>query len=58
VAVVAVDPPRVKHALQVDELVPGAAQVIHDFLGPTLDEGLPNAAGDIVERVVQVTRCH
>src|SRR6266403_1867313 len=52
VAVVTVDPPRVKHALQVDELVPGPAQVIHDFLGPTLDEGLPNAAGDIVERVV------
>src|SRR2546426_8818720 len=52
VAVVAVDPPRVEHALQVDELVSGTAEVIHDFLLPALDERLADPSRDVVERVV------
>src|SRR5690349_5111499 len=52
VAVVTVDAPGMEHALQIDELVPRTPEVIHDFLLASLDERLPNAAGDVVEHLV------
>src|SRR5207302_9191560 len=51
VAVVAVDAPGVKDALEVDELVAGPAQVIHDLLLPALDERLADARPDVVEHL-------
>ena len=52
VAIVPVDAPGVKHALQVDQLVPRPAQVIHDLLRPAVDQRAPDAARDVVERLV------
>ena len=52
VAVVAVDAPGVKHALQVDELVAGPAEVVHHFFLPSLDQRLANPAADVVEDLV------
>src|SRR5713101_3706148 len=49
VAVVSVDAPGVEDALQIDELVPGPAQVVHDLLLPALDERLADAPADIVQ---------
>src|SRR5689334_13089897 len=52
VAVVAVDPPGMEHPLQIDELVAGAAEVIHDLLRPALDERFTNPSRDVVEHLV------
>ena len=52
VAVVAVDAPGVKDALEIDQLVAGTAEVIHDLLPAPLHEGLPDAARDVVEGLV------
>src|SRR5262249_1424477 len=52
VVVGAVDAPGVEDALEVDQFVPGAAQVIHDLLLPSLDEGGTNAAADIIQHLV------
>src|SRR5262249_50320512 len=52
VAVVAVDPPRVEDALQVDQLVARPAEGGHHLLRPSLDERPADAAGDVVEGLV------
>src|SRR5262249_57758052 len=52
VAVVAVDAPGVEDALEVDELVAGPAEVVHDLALPSLDERLPDAFPDVVEHFV------
>ena len=52
VAVVAVDPPGVEDALEVNELVTRPAEVIHDFLLPTFHERLADPPTDVVERLV------
>ena len=52
VAVVAIDPPRVEDALEVDELVARPAEVVHDFLRSALDQRLADPRRDIVERLV------
>jgi hypothetical protein len=52
VAVVAVDAPGVQNALEIDQLVTRAAQVVHDLLGPFVDEGAPDAGGDVVEGLI------
>ena len=52
VAVVAVDAPRVEDPLEVDQLVAGAPEVVHDLFRPPLDERFADAAGDVVERLV------
>src|SRR5262249_1777722 len=46
VAVVAVDAPGVEDALEIDELVAGAPQVIHDLGRPLLDQRLAGAPRD------------
>src|SRR5262249_26454076 len=51
-AVVAVDAPGVKDALEIDELVTGTAQVIHDLLVPSLHEGGADAPPDVVQHLV------
>src|SRR5207245_9318282 len=51
-AVVAVDPPGVKDALEIDELVARAPEVVHDLLVPALDERRPDPAAHVVERLV------
>src|SRR5262249_41204827 len=52
VAVVAVDAPGVEDALQVDELVAGPAEVVHDLALPSVDERLADAPADVVEHLV------
>src|SRR5438093_10720055 len=52
VTVVAVDAPGVKDALEVDELVAGPAQVIHDLLLPALDERSADARAAVVDHLV------
>src|SRR5262249_35374671 len=52
VAVVAVDSPRVEHALQVDQLVARPAQVVHHLLRASLHQRLPDPPRDVVERLV------
>ena len=51
VAVVAVDAPRLQHAVGVAVLA-GAADVIHDFVAAVLDDRAAEARGDVVERLV------
>src|SRR5439155_4471899 len=51
-AVVAVDPPGVEDALEIDELVARAPEVVHDLLVPALDERRPDPAAHVVERLV------
>src|SRR5262245_21082368 len=52
VRVVPVDPPGVHDALVVNELVAGPADVVHDLVAAALLERLPDARGDVVERLV------
>src|SRR5262249_42002952 len=52
VAVVAVDAPGVEDALEVDELVAGPAEVVHDLALPSLHQRLPDALPDVVEHLV------
>ena len=52
VAVVTVDAPCVEDALEIDELVPGPPEVIHDLLRPVLDEGPADTPGHVVEHLV------
>src|SRR5216117_2748259 len=52
VAVVAVDPPGVQDALQIDELVARAPEVVHDLRAPALDERLPDPGAQVVEHLV------
>jgi hypothetical protein len=42
----------VEDALQIHQLVPRAAEVIHDLLLPALDERRADAAGDVVQHLV------
>src|SRR5262249_25258794 len=52
VAVVPVDAPRMEDTLQVEKLVARPAEGIHHLLLPSLHERLPDAPGDVLERVI------
>src|SRR5436190_2345202 len=55
-AVMAVDAPRLEHAVGVAVLA-GAADVVHDFVAPVLDDRLADARSDVVERLVPRHAC-
>src|SRR5262249_51526225 len=52
VRVVPVDSPGMHDALVVDELVARPADVVHDLVAAPFDERLPDAGGDVVQRLV------